>query len=67
MQNPLAYIQSNIVGFAVNILENCRAQKIDHLVYASTSSVYGANKKMPFSEHDNTNHPYLFMQHQKIK
>ena len=56
MQNPLAYIQSNIVGFA-NILENCRAQKIDHLVYASTSSVYGANTKMPFSEHDNTNHP----------
>ena len=56
MENPLAYIQSNIVGFA-NILENCHKHKIEHLVYASTSSVYGANTKMPFSEHDNTNHP----------
>tara|TARA_B100000787_G_scaffold67847_1_gene49809 strand:+ start:7747 stop:8769 length:1023 start_codon:yes stop_codon:yes gene_type:complete len=56
MENPLAYIESNIVGFA-HILENCRHQKIDHLVYASTSSVYGANTKMPFSEHDSANHP----------
>ncbi len=56
MENPLAYINSNIVGFA-NILENCREQKIEHLVYASTSSVYGANTKMPFSEHDSVNHP----------
>jgi UDP-glucuronate 4-epimerase len=56
IQNPLAYIKSNIVGFA-NILENCRNHKIEHLVYASTSSVYGANTKMPFSEHDSANHP----------
>jgi len=56
MENPLAYINSNIVGFA-NILENCRQYKVEHLVYASTSSVYGANTKMPFSEHDSANHP----------
>ena len=56
MENPLAYINSNIVGFA-NILENCRNYKIQHLVYASTSSVYGANTKMPFSESDSANHP----------
>ena len=55
MENPLAYISSNIVGFA-NILECCRLNNIEHLVYASTSSVYGANTKMPFSEHDSTNH-----------
>ena len=56
MENPLAYINSNIVGFA-NILENCRKYNVEHLVYASTSSVYGANTKMPFSEHDSVNHP----------
>jgi len=56
MENPLAYIKSNIVGFA-HILENCRNYNIEHLVYASTSSVYGANTKMPFSEHDSANHP----------
>lgn len=56
IENPSAYIKSNIVGFA-NILENCRQYKIGHLVYASTSSVYGGNTKMPFSEHDNANHP----------
>ncbi len=56
IENPLAYINSNIVGFA-NILENCHQYKVKHLVYASTSSVYGANTKMPFSEHDNVNHP----------
>ena len=56
IENPLAYINSNIVGFA-HILENCRYNKIEHLVYASTSSVYGANTKMPFSEHDSVNHP----------
>ncbi len=56
MENPLAYINSNIVGFA-HILENCRHHKVNHLVYASTSSVYGANTKMPFSEHDSANHP----------
>ena len=57
MENPLAYINSNIVGFA-HILENCRHHKVNHLVYASTSSVYGANTKMPFSEHDSANHPF---------
>ena len=56
MKNPLAYINSNIVGFA-HLLENCLNYKVEHLVYASTSSVYGANTKMPFSEHDCTNHP----------
>jgi UDP-glucuronate 4-epimerase len=56
MENPLAYIKSNIVGFA-HILENCRQYKVEHLVYASTSSVYGANTQMPFSEHDSVNHP----------
>ena len=56
IKNPIEYIKSNILGFA-NILENCREYRIDHLVYASTSSVYGANTKMPFSEHDSANHP----------
>ena len=56
MENPLAYINSNIVGF-VHILENCRHHNIRHLVYASTSSVYGANTKVPSSEHDSANHP----------
>ena len=56
IENPLAYINSNIVGFA-NILENCRDHKVEHLVYASTSSIYGANTKMPFSENDSANHP----------
>ena len=56
IENPLAYIKSNIVGFA-NILESCRRHNIEHLVYASTSSVYGANTKMPFSEHHSANHP----------
>ena len=56
IENPLAYINSNIVGFT-NILEGCRHYKIKHLIYASTSSVYGANTKMPFSENDSTNHP----------
>jgi UDP-glucuronate 4-epimerase len=56
IENPLAYINSNVFGFA-HILEICRHYKVEHLVYASTSSVYGANTKMPFSEHDNVNHP----------
>jgi UDP-glucuronate 4-epimerase len=56
IKNPSVYIQSNVVGF-LNILECCRNFKIKNLIYASTSSVYGANTKMPFSEHDNTNHP----------
>jgi len=54
--NPHAYINSNIVGFT-NILECCRHNKIKHLVFASSSSVYGANTKMPFSVHDNVDHP----------
>ena len=54
--NPIAYISSNIVGFA-NILENCRYYNVQNLVYASTSSVYGANTKLPFSEDDSVNHP----------
>lgn len=56
MENPIAYINSNIVGFT-HILENCKKYKIEHLVYASTSSIYGANTKMPFSENDSANHP----------
>ena len=56
MENPLAYINTNIVGFA-HIFENCRNYNVEQLVYASTSSVYGANTKMPFSEHDSVNHP----------
>jgi UDP-glucuronate 4-epimerase len=56
IENPIAYINSNIYGFT-HILENCRYNKVKHLVYASTSSVYGANTKMPFSENDNANHP----------
>lgn len=54
--NPMAYVQSNLVGFA-NVLEQCRHHKIEHLVYASSSSVYGANQKVPFSESDNVDHP----------
>ncbi len=54
--NPHAYIDSNIVGF-INILEGCRHHDVEHLVYASSSSVYGANTKMPFSVHDNVDHP----------
>jgi len=56
MENPDAYIQSNIVGF-FNILEGCRHYPVDHLVYASSSSVYGANKKVPFEETDFVDHP----------
>lgn len=56
LENPQAYVSSNLVGF-VNILEACRHHEIEHLVYASSSSVYGANTKMPFSEHSNVDHP----------
>jgi UDP-glucuronate 4-epimerase len=59
LQNPLAYIDSNVVGFA-NILEGCRHNGVEHLVYASTSSVYGANTAMPFSVHQNVDHPLSF-------
>ena len=56
LDNPAAYIDSNIVGFA-NILEACRKHKTGHLVYASSSSVYGLNEQMPFSTSDNVDHP----------
>jgi len=56
LENPHAYIESNIVGFT-NILEGCRHHQVKHLVYASSSSVYGANEAMPFSVHDNVDHP----------
>ncbi len=56
IKNPHAYINSNIVGFA-NILEGCRHNGVKHLVYASSSSVYGANESVPFSVHDNVDHP----------
>lgn len=56
LKNPHAYIQTNLVGFG-NILEGCRHNNVEHLVYASSSSVYGANTHMPFSAHDNVDHP----------
>lgn len=56
IQNPHAYIESNVDGF-INILEGCRHNKVKHLVYASSSSVYGLNGKVPFSEHDGIAHP----------
>ncbi|MGI9212934.1 MAG: NAD-dependent epimerase [Methylococcaceae bacterium] len=56
LTNPHAYIESNLLGFC-NVLESCRHHKIEHLVYASSSSVYGANTAMPFSVHDNVDHP----------
>ena len=56
IENPQAYIDANLVGFA-NILEGCRQSQVGHLVYASSSSVYGANRKMPFSVKDNVDHP----------
>ncbi len=56
LQNPHTYIDSNITGF-LNILEACRHHPVSHLVYASSSSVYGANTRMPFSVHDNVDHP----------
>lgn len=59
IENPHAYVESNLVGF-VNVLEACRQHQVGHLTYASTSSVYGANTHMPFSEHDGVNHPVQF-------
>lgn len=56
LTNPHAYIDANLVGF-MNVLEGCRHQRVGHLVYASSSSVYGANTAMPFSVHDNIDHP----------
>ena len=55
MKNPFAYIENNIIGFA-NILENCRIHNVKHLIYSSTSSVYGAKTNLLFSEDQNTNH-----------
>lgn len=59
IENPAAYVESNIVGY-LHILEGCRHNKVKHLVYASTSSVYGANESLPFSVHDNIDHPLSF-------
>lgn len=59
LENPLAYVESNILGFT-NILEACRYNEVEHLVYASTSSVYGANTKLPFCENDIADHPLQF-------
>lgn len=56
LENPFAYIDSNIIGF-INILEACRKYPVKHLIFASSSSVYGANVKQPFSENDNVDHP----------
>ena len=56
IENPLAYLNANLVGFG-HILEGCRRNNVEHLVYASSSSVYGSNSKMPFSVHDDVNHP----------
>jgi UDP-glucuronate 4-epimerase len=56
IENPMAYVRTNLVGFA-NILEGCRHTGVAHLVYASSSSVYGLNTRMPFSVHDNVDHP----------
>ncbi|MDO8418971.1 MAG: NAD-dependent epimerase [Rubrivivax sp.] len=56
LQNPQAYVDSNVVGF-MNVLEGCRHTQVQHLVYASSSSVYGGNTRMPFSEHDSVDHP----------
>jgi UDP-glucuronate 4-epimerase len=55
-QNPHVYVSSNVTGF-LHILEGCRRHSVEHLVFASTSSVYGANTRMPFSEHQSTEHP----------
>ncbi|MCL5742885.1 MAG: NAD-dependent epimerase [Acidobacteria bacterium] len=56
LQNPYAYVESNLVGF-MNVLEGCRHHGVEHLAYASSSSVYGANTRMPFSVHHNVDHP----------
>jgi UDP-glucuronate 4-epimerase len=56
LQNPMAYVNSNLVGFT-HVLEGCRHTRVKHLVFASSSSVYGANTRMPFSVHDNVDHP----------
>ncbi len=65
IENPLTYINTNVVGFS-HILEGCRHNNVGHLVYASSSSVYGSNTKMPFSVHDNVNHPLSLYAASKI-
>ena len=65
LENPLSYISSNILGFT-NILECCYKSQVKHLVYASTSSVYGANTKVPYSENDSTDHPLSIYAASKI-
>ena len=59
LENPAAYVDANLVGFG-NMLEGCRQAEVRHLVFASSSSVYGANTKIPFSVHDNVDHPVSF-------
>jgi len=59
IENPSAYVDANLVGF-MHVLEGCRHTKVGHLVFASSSSVYGANTRLPFSEHDNVDHPVSF-------
>jgi len=56
IENPAVYVDANVVGF-LNVLEGCRHSRVAHLVFASSSSVYGANTRLPFSEHDNVDHP----------
>jgi len=65
LENPHAYINANVVGF-LNILENCRYNEVEHLVYASTSSVYGSHTNMPFSIHEPVNHPVSLYAASKI-
>ena len=61
IKNPHAYVESNLVGFT-NVLEVCRHGAVSHLTYASTSSIYGANTKLPFNENDSADHPLSFTQ-----
>ena len=65
LENPFIYINSNVAGF-LNILEGCRHNRVKHLIFASSSSVYGANTKMPFSVHDNVDHPAICMGSQRL-
>ena len=64
LENPYEYVDSNITGF-LNILEASKEINLSHLVYASSSSVYGLNTKLPFSENHNVDHPIASMRHQK--
>ena len=66
IDNPDAYISSNMIGF-YNILECCRHYPVEHLVYASSSSVYGANKKVPFSVEDKVDYPFPYAAKQEVR